>query len=50
MPENREQLVEKINKVWEEKITVELIKKAADGLLHRARKVVNARGQHQLDE
>ena len=50
MPENREQLVNKINMVLDQKVTVDLIKKAALGLLHRAKKVVEARGMHQMDE
>ena len=50
MPENRDQLVEKINRVWEQNITVDLIKRAAVGFINRARKVVEADGKHQTNE
>ena len=50
MPENRAQLVDKINMVWETKITVDLIKRAARGFVNRARKVVEAGGRHQANE
>ena len=47
MPENRAKLVDKINMVWETKITVDLIQRAARGFVNRARKVVEAGGSHQ---
>ena len=50
MPENRAQLVDKINMVWDRYVTVELIQRAAVGFLHRARKVVEAGGRHQNNE
>jgi hypothetical protein len=50
MPENRNQLVEKIKMVWEQHITVDLIQRAAKGLLNRAQKVVDANGRHQSNE
>ena len=50
MPENRAQLVDKINLVWENTITEDLIKKAAKGLLTRCQKVVAADGRHQDNE
>ena len=50
MPTNREELVNKIKQVWEQNITEDLIKRAAVGFLNRARKVVEANGQHQVNE
>ena len=50
MPENRAQLVDKINLVWETKVTPDLIQRAARGFINRARKVVDAGGRHQSNE
>ena len=50
MPENRNQLVDKINLVWDQDITEDLIKKASQGLLNRCQKVINVNGRHQIDE
>ena len=50
MPGTREELVEKIKFVWETHVTEDLIKRAAVGLLNRARKVIDANGGHQVSE
>jgi hypothetical protein len=50
MPSNRVELVAKINDVWENRITEDLIQRAAQGFLRRCNKVLAANGSHQADE
>lgn len=50
MPQNRNELVDKINQVWDNNITEDLIQKAAKGFLNRCQKVLAANGRHQNNE
>ena len=50
MPNTREELVNKINHVWEVHITEDLIRKAAQGFIKRCQKVIAANGSHQVNE
>ena len=50
MPNSREELVQKIISVWDTKITEELVKRAAQGLLNRCHKVLASNGSHQTNE
>ena len=50
MPTNSEELVNKIKQVWKQSITEYCFKQVTVGFLNRARKVVGAGGQHQVNE